>query len=833
MAQDSPQQREAERLIEQALDLSPAEREALLDQHCAGNPELRRQVEQALLAHDRSEEYLNNLRQDLGITHPDEALELAGQVIDNYRLQRLLGEGGMGAVYLAERTAPYHQLVALKLLSSGRWLRRWHERFLRERQMLASLKHPHICRLLDGGVNETGVPYLVMEWIDGEPIDVYCAKRELDPAAIIQLFLKLASAVAYAHGQGIIHRDLKPANVLVAEGDDLQVVDFGIARMLDEGTTRDTADPITGQGTQPLTPAYASPEQLRAEKASVASDVYALGVLLYQLLSGRLPFDVSGQSPAGIERLVSDTEPPKLSRAAAPEYRSHEIQPDLDAVVARMIHHDVHHRYRTVEDAAADLQNVLAHRPVSARSPTVWYRVSRFVRRHRFPVAAGTVAALSLTAAAILGLSLAVAAREQARLLAEERDRAQAATGFLVDLFASLNPNTNPLDTTARDLLEQGAQRIEGIDSPALQREMLDTVSGVYRILREFPKARDLLEQELTLAAHLDDPVISADVLARLAGTQLAMGEYDDALDSVDQSLALLGEREAGEIRAGALLVRGQTLHRRGETALARATYESALPLARRFPGKDEEQLSILQSEMANLANHVGEEEEAVVLFEEVLARRILRHGEYSSPVSSTLLGLAQTRRSQGAITEAIELLERANQINQHLFGPDNDRHAFVFNSLGRAYESYGDFEASEQYYREALRLVRLFRGPEHPNVGFGLGNVAKILSKQEQWADAASFFEQAVAITEANRPDHIAVHDMRWNWGKALMKSGALAEAEEPIIKGLNSLAANYGDQHPSTRGALEAAVELYSKLGEQESADRYQQRLSAIQQN
>ncbi|MCG8457877.1 MAG: serine/threonine protein kinase, partial [Holophagales bacterium] len=410
--------RRLEELFEQARERGPDARQALLDKSCAGDPDLRSELEAMLAADEGAEDHLDQLigKAALGVTESSEA---ESRRIGPYRVLREIGRGGMGTVYLAERDDEhYRQRVAVKVLRRGPESQEMRLHLRRERQILAGLDHPHIAKLLDGGDTADGRPYIVMDFVEGEPLDVYCENRRLTVSERLELFLDVCSAVRFAHARLVIHRDLKPSNLLVTADGTVKLLDFGIAKLLETGAGEEAlalptelATP-TATGWMLLTPEYASPEQVAGLPLTVASDVYALGVLLYELLTGLRPYDVDRQSSLEVERVVREARPERPSTrvrqaaAAGEEARGPQraegsveklrrrLVGDLDNIVLEALRKEPQRRYASVEQLAEDLRRHLRGLPVRARPDTLGYRLGKFVRRNRRGVGASLVALL-------------------------------------------------------------------------------------------------------------------------------------------------------------------------------------------------------------------------------------------------------------------------------------------------------------------------------------------------------------------------------------------------------------------------------------------------------
>ncbi|HUF28815.1 MAG TPA: serine/threonine-protein kinase, partial [Gemmatimonadaceae bacterium] len=568
-----------ESLFDAAIEMRPVERSAWLGARCADDPALREQVESLIAA---SESGAGSASALLGGAVEDAAHDLAGDAavgerIGPWELVEELGRGGMGVVYRARRAdAEYEREVAIKLLGGIRTSEHL-RRFRVERQILAGLEHPNIAHLIDGGTTPRGVPWVAMELVHGMPLDRYCDAHGLGVEQRLALFLDVCAAVRIAHRHLVVHRDLKPANILVTADGTPKLLDFGIAKLLASGVG-DVGE--TGTAVRLLTPAYASPEQLRGEPVTVATDVYGLGVILFQLLTGRLPHELAGKTLGEIERLVCEEEPQRPSTVAASPALGRRLRGDLDTIVLTAVKKDQHRRFESVERLADDIQRHLTGRPVRARGDTRKYRLGKFVRRHRVGVAATVAAAAALAV-------FAVAMGVQARRLAIERDAATLArthaeqvAGLLTGIFEVADPSQSRGESvTARELLDEGARRVEAdlADQPELQAAMMRLIGGVYHGLGLESRARPLLERALA------------------------------------QYRALHGD-EHGEVATSQMAL-AYTLQDLGDLAGAEPLYRDALATRRRLHGAEHPLVSESLSGLAYLIETQGDQTDAELLF--------------------------------------------------------------------------------------------------------------------------------------------------------------------------------------------------------------------------
>jgi serine/threonine-protein kinase len=457
-----------------------------------------------------------------------------GVDIGPYTLIRELGHGGMGTVWLAERSdGILKRTVALKLPHSALPQRQLAERFARERDILAALTHPNIARLYDAGLTATGQPYLALEYVEGEPLLVWCDRRQLGLRERIALYLQVLAAVQYAHGQLVVHRDLKPSNILVTQEGDVRLLDFGIAKLLIDGQVNETE--LTQLGGRALTLQYASPEQITGQAIGTASDVYTLGVVLYELLSGKNPYRLLRESRGALEEAILNMEPVRLSqteiseaiaaaRGTTPKKLTGQLAGDLDTILLKALKKDPLERFGTVDALAQDLGRYLRGHTVLARPDSTWYRARKFIGRNSLAVAAGALVTMVVLAASAVSIWQAMLAREQTKIAQTEAIKAKAVQTFLLDIFtANSSTQADPLKaqkTTARELLDLGAARIDGAlkDAPQSRFEVLDTLATMYVYLGLYDPAAELRQREVDLAREAfgeRDP--------RLAGALLAL----------------------------------------------------------------------------------------------------------------------------------------------------------------------------------------------------------------------------------------------------------------------------------------------------------------------
>lgn len=804
-------------LLELALRANAAERAALLDRECGGHPELRARIE-ALLAADAQ----SNLTIDAPIDRADEnarPVGMAGTVIaGRYTLIDVIGEGGMGAVYLASQSEPVKRQVALKLIKPGMDSKAVLARFDAERQALALMDHPNIARIYDGGVTPSGQPFFVMELVHGVPLTRYCDQRRLSVDARLQLFVLVCQAVQHAHQKGIIHRDLKPGNVLVTEVDGRpspKVIDFGVAKAT-EFTLTDQS--MADFGAIVGTPTYMSPEQADPTSMDIdtRTDVYALGVMLYELLAGSTPLDARQlQRGAFLEvlRMVREVEPPrpstKLSSADAlpniaanrdiePSKLAHLLRGELDWVVMKALEKDRTRRYETANGFARDIQRYLADEVVEARPPSAGYRVQKFVRRHRGAVTAGaTVAAALVLATGVsvwFGMSEARQRAEadrmrdlaQANAAAEvkARTRAEAINTFVTTALQSSDPmQFGKKDTTIAQAMANAIAKIEtGAFKDDLETEagLKDTIGLILKNNGKHEQARLLLEQALATRERVykgDHPDIALS-LNNLAQLYVAQSKYAQAEPLLKRSLAMFEKTcgpEHGDVAAGL-------------------------------------------NSLAALHYLQGQLDQAEPLFRRALALREKILSPNQRDLALTLNDLALVCSAQGNYAEAEAGMKRALAIYEQSLGPDHPDVAATLNSLATMYDDQGQFALAVPLFVRALSICEKSLGPDHPIVATGQHNLADLYRKTGQFAEAEPLFQRALAVREkAFGPVHEDVAVVLNNFAMLYKAHRRYAEAEPLLLRCLAIDEKLHGPEHP------EVALTLHNLAGFYEVQEQY----------
>jgi len=791
-------------LFDAALDLSPREREHFLAERCGADADLRERLARMFAADEGAG--ANAFLETPAAPLPSDAWDRwsddyasGSRRFGAYRLLRLIGRGGMGEVHLAERDdGEFEQHVALKLLpypTPGLL-----PRFRRERQILARLEHPHIARLLDGGVGEWNIPYFAMEFVDGVPITQHVAEKRLDVRATVTVFLGVCEAVSHAHHSLVLHRDIKPSNILVGDDGQAKLLDFGIAKLLE--TTH--GENLTGTHTHAFTPDYAAPEQIRGDAVSAATDVYALGVVLYELLCGARPYRLDRGMP--VQQAILAVDPPAPSVACAHRgdaRRARTLRGDLDRVVLTAIAKEPQRRYASVDALAEDLRRYLDGRAVRARGNNAWYRARKFVQRNRIAVAAASIALLALVAATAFSLRAAGIARAEARRAEQQRDlyRNEAAHGqsvlhYLALVFGDMEKageRSVPLRQALADSAAQLDQRLAG--NPAEQASIVRFVGELFAELDDDKAAAPLLRRFLASPEAAKSPIEAADARMYLAQLELHQGDAKAARQTLDLAQSLWNEDETayGDRLLRSRILQGQIEKAQGDMGAAIHTFRAAAAQSVQRLGALHDTTVQLTNSLALALMQTGQLDEAGRLMDQVIesyrtpqlradqgaaliveqnrgaiayrqkdyarAEALLRHasderralfGE-SGALASGLLSLGKTLLAQKRAGDAVTVLEQALQMARKFTGEHSQLTIATLQAAAEARLAQGDANAADALVTQSVELPRAHFGEQHPLFATGLLLQARLRLMQGRKADARAGTDHAIAIFEVS----------------------------------------------------------------------------------
>ena len=811
---DPQRWKQLERLFFTAIELEGAERAAYLDEACAGNIELRAELE-AMLSADEDSMALGLEGRLLfegipGHSDPDTFL---GTQVGPYRIEKLIGEGGMGAVYLARRDDDqFEQQVALKLVRPGFRSSELYRRFRIERQILARLTHPNITRLLDGGITADGQPYLVMQYVDGQPITNFCDNHALSIDERLTLFSTVCDAVQHAHNNLVVHRDLKPSNILVTEEGVVKLLDFGIAKLLEP--EHYLSGPITQSQMRLMTPEYAAPEQVKGEPITTATDTYALGVLLYELLTGQRPYRLTSRVQAEIVRVICEEDPQRPSTAVSDsvqhalltgdrafeaqvrarrtgtERLKRMLQGDLDNIIMMALRKEPGRRYTSAKQFSNDINRYLEGQPVTAQKNTVRYRLRKFVRRNRIVV-------LATLAVLVLLCSFTVSTVLQSRALAAERDRAQieAATAtqvseFLVDLFENADPSQNQgQPVTVEQIMKEGAKKIEEnlSDQPQIQTVIMTHLGEIHRRMGLLDESKALYDRSLEISRSLyennHEQVMRTS--AKLAEVLIDRGKFDaadslltDVLQTQRQVLSPSHRDIAASLNGLAIIA-----YQRRELEQARARFEEAIVIWQADGEHSEEQVVMGYSGLGAVLLAMQEQSAAEDALKQAAAKADSIGMTQHIILSGVLNNLAHLYMIQDKNAEADSLFTRVLHMRQELFGDAHQSLPVVLNNLAMMKRRLGRLDEAEVFAQEAVNVQRAVGGP---NVGRVLTNLAAVQMGQNKFA-----------------------------------------EAEASNLEALEILGSSFGSDHPLVQKARNQLVDLYEAWDRPEQAARYKEPL------
>ncbi|MBI3949256.1 MAG: serine/threonine protein kinase [Acidobacteria bacterium] len=844
--------------FEAALEQEPHQRAAFIERTCAGDEELRREVESLLESHEKARRFFDHSAFDEAVrafAEPD--IEMAGGRIGVYEIIREIGKGGMGAVYLAARAdEAFEKRVAIKVVKRDMDTDEVLRRFRTERQILARLEHPHIARLLDGGTTEAGHPYAVMEYIEGQPITDYCDAHKLSMVERLKLFRLVCSAVQYAHQNLVVHRDIKPTNILVTTDGEPKLLDFGIGKLLDPALDGQ-AVPTTITALRMMTPEYASPEQVRGEPISTASDVYSLGVVLYELLTGHRPYRITSRQPYEIMHVVceqeaerpstaishqgsgirdqgsetTDQEPRTTNRGPRTKNKLRkQLSGDLDNIVLMALRKEPARRYASVEQFSEDIRRHLEGLPVIARKDTLGYRAGKFIKRHKAGVAAAALVALTLIGG-IVGITW------QAKIAAEQRDRArseaakaQRINSFLQGMLSSPQVNQKGREIKVVEVVDEAARRME----------------------------KDLADQ----------PEVLAEAQRTIGTTYMSLGMYEPAelhiRAAADMHRQLFGEEHAETARS--LVYLGQVLRSKGDLAGSESLYRRALAVQRKVLPKPHADLVETLYFLGEVLNQKPDATAAEPFLREALEHSRQLFGNEHEMVAKTLMSLGMARQFQADLDEAESLFQESVWVFRKLPGrrPYEMGNALIL--LGDQYMAKGDFAAAEPLLREGVDFFGDYFGESHPIYAGALTYLGRLYNRKGDYMRAEPLARTALKIHRQTTPEgslllvralsilgtsltmtgraaegesylceaigiqRNALSEYSWaiactesDLAECLTVQQRYTEAESLLSQCYPGIKSGLGESHHRTKEALQRLVTLYEKWGKPDQAAKY----------
>jgi eukaryotic-like serine/threonine-protein kinase len=795
-----------EHIFLKALELGEEKRPEFIRSECAGDHAMEAEVWSLLKAHHSEsilDQPIDSYRKSVLFEASNESLK--GEQVGKYQIIEEIGHGGMGSVYLAERAdGEFERKVALKFLRNRFAAPDQIARFKRERSILAALNHEHIAKLLDAGVTRYGQPWFVMELIEGKPITEYCDENKLPLRDRVQLFIDVCNAVHYAHQKLVIHRDLKPANILVSNDGTVKLLDFGIAKITDQSEI--PADNLqTKEGLLPLTPVYASPEQAGAGTITTSSDIYQLGVILYELLSGFRPYDLTTSSPAEIEKTICELEPADLSahfsgtslidvakratlesvcknRSADLKRLKRELQSDVRTIVQKAIRKEQPRRYGSAGQLAEDLQRYLHGKPVQAHPDSKIYRFRKLLNRH--PVESFSSALLIVMVAGYLFTVSWHSAQIKAALERAETETAKSeqVVDFLMGMFEASDPFESLGGTvTAGALLDRGLRHTETLDDqPEVQAQMLDVIGRVWYSLGEYEKAYPPLERALLLRENdnYTEKYVLADNYYNLASAKHHLGDY----------------RESNEL------------------------YQKALQIYQNLPDYQSAEYAASLYVMAGVKTVQGQYEAAISMHNRALQMRVQMWGEIHPDVAAGYMGLGQAYHLKGDQDRAISLLEKAGTILHEIHDTAHPAFANLYELKGRVLQESDEEDRAEAHFLQALQIRESALGTDHIETGISRKSLADFYSDEGRFEAARQLYLELLSEVDDSSPLKRPVVEAL---AKLYMNNSAPELAEPLHRKTIEMLRSSLGTHHPRLlRAQLNHSVSLI-ELGNFEEAE------------
>src|SRR5580692_4033414 len=869
-----------------AADLPKLQQRAFLESACAGDISLIADV-QALLDEDAKDSSLLNRNM----------ADIASEVLDDpashrfpfkefgpYRIVRVLGEGGMGVVFLAERR-DLHSQVAIKILRDAWVSPARRERFSSEQRTLAQLNHPSIARLYDADTLPDGTPLFVMEYVEGCSIVEYCKKPNCSIDDRLKLFRSVCEAVEYAHSQAVIHRDLKPSNILVKSGGTVRLLDFGIAKQLEDVNV---AADATRTNFRFLTPAYASPEQIRGDRVGIQSDVYSLGVILYELLCDQLPFDFSNKTPAEAQAAILENEPVKpsfIGQRTASEKASNShggtgsttkaAWTDLDVLCLSAMHKDPQRRYRSVEALIRDIDHYLHGEPLEAQPDTLSYRVRKFVTRNRQPVVAAA-AVFTLVVGLVIFFTVRLAIARNAALA--EAARTQRIQNFMTNLFQGGDASAAPAESLrVITLLDRGVQEAQSLNAePEVQADLYETLGTIYQKLGKLDEANTLLnssfEERKALfgsdAAPVAESMVALGLLRddqaqlpeaeRMVREGLAMskrrlppnhpavakatsalgkvledrGSYGEAIKTLDEAVRLQSEKGAPTPElAVSLFELANTHFYAGHYDVSESINERLLPMYRQIYGERHPRVADILINLGAIKFDLGHYPQAESYDRQALEMVQAWYGKDNPETASDLTLLARALVREDRYDEAVDLLQQSLTIKERVYGKVHPTVASTLNEMGSAALRQHKNDVAEQDFLRMVDIYRQVYGEHHYLFAVALSNLGSVYSGREEWTRAEKIYRQVIPIfTESQSANHINTGIARIKLGRTLLRQNRFAEAEAESRAGYEILVKQMDANVSWLVNARQDLAEEYDALKQPEQAARLRAEAAAL---
>ena len=766
-----------------------------------------------------------------------------GKQIGKYVIDSEAGFGGMGIVYVGLRNDDeFEQKVAIKILKHGITSDYLLKRFQIERQTLANLQHQYIAKLLDGGSTDEGLPYLVMEFIEGIPITKYCDKNNLSIDERLELFRKVCIAVQYAHQNLIVHRDIKPGNILVIDDGTPKLLDFGIAKLIDEDLMEDDGG-LTKTGIWHLTPEYSSPEQINGDRITTASDIYSLGVLLYKILTGEQPYRITNSSPIAIskfiekENITKPSDKVKVTSTITHEKISNQLKGDLDNIILKAMDKDPERRYVSVEQFSEDLKRYLIGLPVIAQKDTTAYRLSKFISRHKVGFST------SLGFALLLIISL-IAISWQANVASKERDKARVeaqkseeVNSFLQEMLSSVDPSEIGRDVKVYDILEKAADDIEINlkDQPEVEASLRSTLGNTYVNLGEYGKAKPFLDDALAINKKIygNKSKETAYSLHDLGLYYDWVGDYKKADSIYNISIKILRKVLQQPTKQFSNVLNDQALIKMyyGEYDAAEKLFKEALDAALHSHGEKDKNTAVIMNNLALNYTDAGDLDKAEEYYKKSLSINLELLGENRPEIGTNYNNLGYLYMLKKEYTLAEVYLEKSYKLKLNLKGKDHPDVGLALNNLGVINIKMGNYNKAEKYQLDALRQYRKTLGSDHPYIALSQYWLGKIYLETGKFSAAEEYLRKSLKTRVKKYPaENKDIWRSKSELGICLLKQNKNSEAEKLLTSSLKFYKSNFKDDSTQIIRLYKNVVDLYNSTGNKKNSDLYKHELEKL---
>lgn len=822
---------QVERILDEALDLPEEQRTSFVHEACKHNPELKEEVELILSSIKESEGWLDDptqFKQDFfdeiseDLEHYSGNKPLIGKRIGSYEVKEKIGQGGMGAVYLAERTeGDFKHQVAIKLIDSEKATRENLDRFKQEKRILASLNHPGIAQLFDGGVTEDNIPYIIMEYVNGIPITDYCQQKACPASEKIELFIQVLEAVRNAHENLIIHSDLKPDNILINEDGNVKILDFGISKLLQNKGDSASASEYSGSA---LTPRYAAPEQVQDLNITTATDIYALGLVLYKLLTEVNAIDFEDRSKETIRSAILNDVIPAPSKKVIDPKQKRMLSGDLDAIILKAIQKEPEERYRSANDFISDLKKYLQDFPVSARPDTLSYRGTKFLKRHKGGSSLAFAALVIIVGLTFFYTRQIKEERNQAQI---EAEKSQEITSFVIGLLEENYPENSQGDTvTVRQILDKSVLEIESINkSPDIKAKMQQVIGHAYNSVGEPHKAKPLLTKAIGIleSEHIQNTDLAHTY--NVAGIIYRdLGKLDSSQTYLEKSVSTfrsLSRRQVPEYPK-ALKNLAYVLRLRSDYEGALKCLEEALKIEQQIYGSDNINIAETIYILASVNRYMGNYEQALKYQNQSLDMVQANTDGPHPGIIANLSNIAVLNNILENKEVAKSSYKKALNMAYDLYGPTHPEIATISANLSSIYTYEGKFDSAKMLSERALEVSKKSVGTDHPRYGNYLTNYARMFFYKGDYRKADSIYTKAFQIFQHHySPGHPEIASALQNMAEVAIAENELERASDLLERALTIRRTNFENKHPQLQDNISVLVDVYRDLGMTHQAD------------